>query len=233
MKTFSFTFARGGSKGLKDKNIIELAGTPLVGHAVLQARSISQIEKHFVSTDSHQIAAIAESFGAEIIIRPQDLATDNAVEWHAWQHAVKYVMDKYGKFDQFVSLPCTSPLRNNSDIIKCISKDIQSGQIVISYTDAHRNPWFNLLKIKDSSAQLLEPVCKEENVKYFRRQDAPSCYDMTTVAYATSPSTILQYQNLFELDFVGVYIPPERALDIDTSYDFILARALFESKSND
>ena len=81
MKTFSFTFARGGSKGLKDKNIIELAGTPLVGHAVLQARSISQIEKHFVSTDSHQIAAIAESFGAEIIIRPQDLATDNAVEW--------------------------------------------------------------------------------------------------------------------------------------------------------
>ena len=56
---------------------------------------------------------------------------------------------------------------------------------------------------------------------------------MTTVAYATSPSTILQYQNLFELDFVGVYIPPERALDIDTSYDFTLARALFEIKSND
>ena len=152
MKVFSFTFARGGSKGLKNKNIIELAGIPLVGHASLQARSISQIDKHFVSTDSHEIAAIAKKYGAEVIIRPQELATDNAVEWHAWQHAVKYVMDKYGDFDQFVSLPCTSPLRNNSDIVKCLKKDVRPGQIVISYTDAHRNPWFNLL-IHDSSAQ--------------------------------------------------------------------------------
>ena len=233
MKTFSFTFARGGSKGLRNKNIVELAGIPLVGRASLQARSISQIDKHFVSTDSQEIAAIAETYGAEIIVRPQELATDNAVEWHAWQHAVKHVMDKYGNFDQFVSLPCTSPLRNDSDIIKCLNKDVQLGQVVISYTDAHRNPWFNLLKVKDSSAHLLEPVCKDENVSYFRRQDAPTCYDMTTVAYAAKPSTILQYKNLFELDFLGVYIPPERALDIDTSYDFAIARVLFESKKND
>ena len=147
---------------LKNKNIAELAGIPLVGHASLQARSISQIDKHFVSTDSQEIAAIAEIYGSEIIVRPQELATDNAVEWHAWQHAVKYVMDKYGNFDQFVSLPCTSPLRNNSDIIKCLNKDVLPSQIVISYTDAHRNPWFNLLKVKDSSAHLLEPVCKDK-----------------------------------------------------------------------
>ena len=233
MKTFAFTFARGGSKGLKNKNIIELAGIPLVGRASLQACSISQIDKHFVSTDSEEIAAIAETYGAEIIFRPKELATDNAVEWHAWQHAVKHVLDKYGNFDQFVSLPCTSPLRSNADIINCISKDVRPGQIVISYTDAHRNPWFNLLKVKDSSAQILEPVCKDENVSYFRRQDAPICYDMTTVAYATKPSTILQYNNLFELDFVGVYIPPERALDIDTSYDFAIARVLLETMTND
>ena len=118
-------------------------------------------------------------------------------------------------------------------ILLIASKDVRPGQIVISYTDAHRNPWFNLLKVKDSSEQLLEPVCKDENVSYFRRQDAPICYDMTTVAYATKPSTILQYNNLFELDFVGVYIPPERALDIDTSYDFAIARVLLETMTND
>ena len=68
MKTFSFTFARGGSKGLKNKNIIELAGIPLVGRASLQACSISQIDKHFVSTDSEEIAAIAKYMALRLFL---------------------------------------------------------------------------------------------------------------------------------------------------------------------
>ena len=84
MRTFAFIFARGGSKGLPRKNILELGGKPLIVHSIEIAKKVSQIEEIFVSTDDQEIAEIANRNGAVTINRPVELATDNSPEWLSW-----------------------------------------------------------------------------------------------------------------------------------------------------
>ena len=118
-RIFAFIFARGGSKGLINKNILPIGGVPLVGRSINIAKEIENIEKIFLSTDSNEIADIGSSFGAEIIPRPDYLSQDNSPEWEAWRHAINVVKDKYGSFDIFLSLPATSPLREIEDVQRC------------------------------------------------------------------------------------------------------------------
>jgi len=229
MINFSFTFARGGSKGLPNKNILPLAGKPLLAHTIAHAQSLAEINEHFVSTDSEKVAAVASRFGSKVIRRPPELATDYSPEWLSWQHAVNHVIKYYGNFDLFISLPATSPLRSTGDIQKCISTPLRKNEVVITYTSAHRNPWFNLLKVSDNDPSILQPVCTSDGYIYTRRQDAPLCYDMTTVAYVCHPESILNNKTLFDLKFRGVFIPPDRALDIDTELEFRIAEMVFTS----
>ncbi|HBO7038839.1 TPA: acylneuraminate cytidylyltransferase family protein, partial [Pseudomonas aeruginosa] len=106
---YSFIFARGNSKGLPGKNIKILGTKPLLAHSIDVARSVREISKIFVSTDCKAIADVAQQYGAEVIWRPEELATDNSPEWLAWQHAIKTLRDRGDQFDLFVSLPATSP----------------------------------------------------------------------------------------------------------------------------
>ena len=103
MKTFAFVFARRGSKGLPGKNILKLNGNPLLAYSINIAKSIDEIQKCFVSTDSDQIAEIAKNFGATVIRRPIELCDDNSPEWLSWQHAVDWVRNNIGDFDKFIS----------------------------------------------------------------------------------------------------------------------------------
>jgi len=91
MRTFGFVFARGGSKGVTGKNIRDLAGKPLLAHALHVASQVAEIERVFVSTDSSEIAAVAGRFGATVILRPTELAQDDTPEWLAWKHAINWV----------------------------------------------------------------------------------------------------------------------------------------------
>ena len=120
MKTIAFIFARGGSKGLPNKNIKLLGGIPLIGHSILSAKENNSISAIYVSTDSQKIKDVAIELGANIIDRPDNLATDNSPEWFSWRHAVEELGDKGIKFDCFVSLPATAPLRSDDDINQCI-----------------------------------------------------------------------------------------------------------------
>ena len=95
MRTFGFVFARGGSKGVPGKNIRDLAGKPLLAHALHVASQVTEIERVFVSTDSSDIAAVAERFGATSILRPAELAQDDSPEWLAWRHAINWVKTKW------------------------------------------------------------------------------------------------------------------------------------------
>src|SRR5690606_15586002 len=91
MSIYAFIFARGGSKGLPGKNIKPLGGIPLIGHSITLAQQVSGVKKIFVSTDSDEIAAVAESLSVEVIKRPHELASDTASEWLAWQHAIQFL----------------------------------------------------------------------------------------------------------------------------------------------
>ena len=223
MKTYAFVFARGGSKSLPGKNIQILRGKPLLAYSIALANEISMVEKVFVSTDDSDIANVAREFGAEVIDRPEELAQDDSPEWEAWQHSVNWVHERGDSFELFLSLPTTSPLRNINDVNRCLQKMEEGFDCVITMTETNRSPWFNMVKMKsDASINLL--LGGNEHIK--RRQDAPKIYDMSTVAYVTSPDFILQNNKIWDGKVGGVIIKTERAIDIDTELDFKIAEAL-------
>ena len=228
MKTRAFIFARGGSKGIKDKNIISFDGKPLIFHSIKIAKQLKNIEKIYVSTDSKKISQVALRYGASLINRPAKLATDHSPEWLSWQHAIKYSIENDGDFERFISLPTTSPLRSIKDVKKFFNSLKSGVDTVITASRSNRNPWFNMIKLnKNGDAKLLI------NDKIFNnRQDAPICYDMTTVAYVSTPSFILKSKSIWDGRVSTVIVPSERAIDIDTKLDLEHARFLREYQKN-
>ncbi len=229
MKTYAFIFARGGSKGVPRKNIRELNNKPLIEYSIEVAKEIDEISSIFVSTDDVEIANIAKKLGVEVIPRPKELAQDNSPEWLAWKHAVQWVYKSKGEFDKFVSLPTTSPLRNDKDVKGAINLLKGETDIVITITDTTRSPFFNMVKVdNDNYAKLL---VESDNI-FTRRQDAPKAFDMTTVAYVSSPEFILRNNNLFDGRVKAYKVPNERAIDIDTELDFSIAEFLIKEGKN-
>jgi N,N'-diacetyl-8-epilegionaminate cytidylyltransferase len=230
MKTYAFVFARGGSKGLPGKNIRPLNGKPLIVHAIDVANSIPEIQRVFVSTDSEDIAEVAKKHSAIIIERPTELATDESPEWHSWQHAADWVENQYGDFDTFICLPATSPLRNRSDVERCMKLLNEDTDCVIGITESRVNPWFNMVQI--GRGGYLEKIRTAEK-PVFRRQDAPKSFDITTAAYVTRKKFILSNSGIFDGRVKGIEIPQRRALDIDTLVDFEYAEYLLANKLSD
>jgi CMP-N-acetylneuraminic acid synthetase len=110
-------FARGGSKGVPRKNLRLINGSPLIAYAIRTALGVRAVSRVVVSTDDLEIAEVARSHGAEVpFMRPAELATDEASEWHAWQHAIKTLEAASGQFDLFVSIPTVCPLRTSEDV---------------------------------------------------------------------------------------------------------------------
>jgi len=220
----AFVFARGGSKGLPKKNVLKIKGIPLLGHSINMAKSIPEVHAVYVSTDCHEIASIAREFGAIVIMRPSELATDLSPEWLSWQHAINVVNSQHVPFDCFLSLPTTSPLRSRKDVQNCLGAMQSDVDMVIAVTPAQRNPWFNMVMFE--ADQQVSLVAGSGN--FGRRQDSPRCYDVTTVAYVAKPDFVLSAKNLWQGRVIGVVVPQERSIDIDSELDFAFARFLME-----
>jgi len=231
MNYIALICARGGSKGLPGKNIKPLAGMPLIGWAIKAAQQTDQISSIIVSTDSEQIAQVAIEQGAEVpFMRPGELAQDHSSEWLVWRHAVEYLEQEKANIDGLVVVPATAPLREAIDLENCIEAfENSNADVVVTVTDAHRNPYFNMLvKDEEGYSSLVIPSDK----KVFRRQDVPIVYDMTTVAYVLHPNVVKKTDRLFDNQLVSVYVPPERAIDIDTPLDFKIAECLMTERLN-
>lgn len=222
----AFIFARGGSKGVPRKNVKPLAGKPLIAYAIDIGRQIPGIETVIVSTDDAEIAEVARQYGAEVpFVRPAELAGDTAPEWLAWRHAIHWFQDNRGAFDVFVSLPTTSPFRAVQDARECMDVllDDPAADIAIAITPANRSPYFNMV-MADEQGYMKLVIDASQTV--IRRQDAPKVFDITTVAYAARPSFVLNSDSLFAGKVRSVVVPQERALDIDTPFDFMVAEAI-------
>jgi len=215
--------ARSGSKGVPNKNIKELSGKPLIAWTIEIAKKIKRVDRIIVSTDSEEIADIAKSYGAEVpFLRPIHLAQDDSPEWLVWRHAINFLEKQEGSYpDAILVLPVTSPLRSEEDVNNCIDLfQKEKSDVVITITDASRNPYFNMVKIKeDMSCERVIPSKKN----LFRRQDAPKVYDMTTVAFLADSNFVLKKERIFDGDVRSVLIPTERSLDIDNEVDFQFA----------
>ena len=230
MNIVALICARGGSKGIPNKNIKLFGGKPLIVRSINQAKELKEINRVVVSTDSKEIANIAIDAGAEVpFIRPLKLGEDNVPEWLVWRHALESIKKKGDNFpDILIVIPVTAPLRTVDDLKNCLI-EYQKGDadIIITVTDCHRNPYFNMVKINEEGvASLVIPP--EKNIT--RRQDAPDIYDVTTVAYVTTPKFILEKDNIFSGKVRHVHVPIERALDIDTPLDLKIAELLLSKK---
>ena len=230
MKAVAFIFARGGSKGLPGKNIRPLNGKPLIAWSIQHALAVKRIDRVIVSTDSEEIAELARQYGAEVpFMRPAELAGDNSPEWLAWRHALNYLNESIGLLPEvMVSVPTTAPLRLPIDIENCLD-EYEKGyaDIVITVTDAHRSPYFNMVKINaDDSVGLVNPP----QTTIARRQDVPVVYDMATVCYVANPEFVMTHNSTFEGRVKAIHVPTERAIDIDTLLDFQIAECLLKIK---
>ena len=162
-------------------------------------------------------------------MRPAELARDDSLEWLAWRHALDYLHETTGKLPQvMVSVPTTAPLRLPIDIENCLD-EYEKGEadIVITITDAHRSPYFNMVKLNaDGTVGLVNPPPSA----IARRQDAPVVYDMATVCYVANPEFVMTYNGAFDGRVKAVHVPIERAIDIDTLLDFQIAASLLSMR---
>jgi len=223
----AFIFARGGSKGLPGKNIRMFAGKPLIAWAIEHARKAQGIRRVIVSTDSEEIATVATHYGAEVpFMRPSHLAKDDSPEWLSWRHALEFIRGDEGSLpDAMVSVPVTAPLRLPVDIERCLELFSKGdSDVVITVTDAHRNPYFNMVTMQSNGTVGLV-IPPTSVVRH--RQDAPEVLDMTTVAYIAKPEFVIAHESVFAGRVKAVHVPIERSIDIDSLLDFEMAEFLF------
>jgi CMP-N-acetylneuraminic acid synthetase len=223
----AFIFARGGSKGIRDKNIRSVAGKPLIAHSIACALASRTVSRVMVSTDSRDIATAARAHGAEVLERPAPLASDDSPELLAWKHAVtESGVFGAGGQDVFLSLPATSPLRSPADVDGAVGKFRAGGcDILFGITPSKRSPYLNMVAI--GADGLIRVVI--EGSSAYRRQDVPDVYDITTSVYVSTPDYVLACQGRLSDGKVGhVIIPPERSLDIDEPFDLHLAGLLLK-----
>lgn len=232
MKTVAFIFARGGSKGLPGKNVLPFCGKPMIAWSIAHAKAVERIERVIVSTDDEAIATVAREYGAETpFLRPAELARDDSPEWLAWRHALIYLHENGGLPDAMVSVPVTAPLREPTDIERCLDVfETGDADVVVTVSEAHRSPYFNMVRQNEDGTVglVIAPAAK-----VVRRQDVPAVFDMATVAYVAAPHFVLTREAMFEGRVRAVSVPAERAIDIDTLLDFQIAECLMKRRRHE
>ncbi len=218
--------ARGGSKGVKNKNVRQLHGQPLIAYSIRQAKESGLFSAVAVDSDSDQILAVAAEWGADHLIkRPDALATDQAAKLPAIQHCVSEVERITGQtFEIIVDLDATSPLRIPDDIIGSVRLLEERGAgNVITGMPARRSPYFNLVELDENGVAVLS---KKLAVPVVRRQDAPRCYDMNASVYVWRREVLFSGTTVFNRDTLLYEMPEERSIDIDSELDFAFVEFL-------
>ena len=221
MKVYAFIFARGGSKGIINKNLKKLNGISLLERNIMLIKKSKKIEKIFVSTDSEEIKKISENAGALVpVLRPKELAEDNSSEIDSWKFMVNYLKDNNDDFDVFISIPVVSPLKTLEDIDNCLDKFInEKAEFLMTVTDSNRSPYFNLVKEKDGYIDVFDKSLKDKA----NRQTFPKTYDLTTVAYIIKKDNINKLEGgVFnsDLKIIKYKVDKINGIDIDDINDF-------------
>ena len=229
-KIIAIIFARGGSKGVKEKNIKLINNKPLIAYTIQTALQSKYIDKIYVSTDCDKIASVSKMYGAEIPFkRPSYLAEDNSAELDSWKHSVQYFKNIDNKDFTVIVLPCVTPLKTTQNIDDAIELYQNStSDLIYTCMESYRNPYFNMVKKNEEVIELF--MGKH---MYNRRQDAPEVYDLTPAVLITDSKYIEKCNNLFEGNVKPFIITKEEGVDIDDNYDFQLAELLINKNSID
>jgi CMP-N,N'-diacetyllegionaminic acid synthase len=223
--------ARGGSKGVKNKNIKLINGKPLIAYTIEQAKKSALFEHIIISTDSDKIANVAVKYGAEVFFKRDpkmagDLAGKLDVIKDAFIKSEKYYNEKYS---YLIDLDATAPLRSVEDIINSFKQFLKDkNDNLITAMPSRRSPYFNLIEVDNKGKINLSKTLDE---KIVRRQDAPKTYDMNASIYIWKRDIILNKKSLF-LENTGLYImSEERSIDIDTELDYKLVELIMRENN--
>jgi len=220
MKLVCTICARGGSKGVKNKNLRPLLGVPLIAHSITQARASKLFDAVVVSSDSEEILRAALEAGADHAVRrPDELATDTAPKLPVIRHCFQEAERLRGtRYDILVDLDATSPLRQPADITDAVRLlDDPAVSNVITAMHSRRSPYFNLVEVDTSGrVGLSKPLPKGIE----RRQDAPRSYDMNASIYVWRRESLFASDSLFQPGTRLYVMPEDRSIDIDSELDF-------------
>lgn len=222
--------ARGGSKGVKGKNIRLLNGKPLIYYTIKQALEWGKASHVIVSTDSKEIADIAKGLGAEVpFMRPKNLATDTSPTLPVLTHALLESEKIFKtKFNVVVDLPVTAPIRSTKDLdnsYKLFKK--KNPKNLVTVTPSHRNPYFNMLEVEKNGR-----VRYSKDGNFTRRQDAPEVYDMNNSIYIYRSDYLRDEKASLDKisdDTIAYVMDPITAIDIDTETDFKVLESLIKN----
>jgi N-acylneuraminate cytidylyltransferase/CMP-N,N'-diacetyllegionaminic acid synthase len=222
--------ARGGSKGIPNKNIKLLAGKPLIRYTIDAARNSGVFDSLIISTDSQQIANVAREAGASVpFMRPGELANDTAKGIDVLHHAMDWHEKNNRVYDWIMLLQPTSPLRSVSDISGACDLMLERrAKAVVSVCLTDHHPVFsNTLPADLCMASFLRPDAVNLN-----RQDLPLYYRLNGAIYLAEWNYIRDHSSWYGPATYAYVMPGERSIDIDRPIDFVFAEALLMTGSS-
>ncbi len=230
MEILAIIPARGGSKGLPGKNILQLNGHPLLAYSVAAGIQTPEITRVICSTDSEDIAKVARNYGAEVpFMRPSELAQDNSNDLEAFVHALDWLRESEGYVpDYVVQLRPTSPIRFVSDIQSAITSILADSEIdsVRAVSDPITTP-YKMWTIDNN--HYLIPLLNLVGVTdpyNTARQELPEIWAQTGTLEVIRTSTIINKRSMTGNKIYGLKIDPETYIDIDTLNSFLLAEVV-------
>lgn len=223
-KVLAIVPARGGSKGIPNKNIIDLAGKPLISYTLTAAKNSRYIDDIHVSTDSSRIAEVAEGFGVSVpYFRPPELATDKARTIDVILYCIELLKSKGSVYDIVVLLQPTQPLRSSFDIDEALETFMEHGcKSLVSVSEATDSPVLIRTVGKDGS---LERILDAGST--VRRQDMAKYYRVNGAVYINLASELNSEISLND-NKIPYIMDKDRSIDIDEELDLYIAAALLK-----
>jgi len=232
MKILTIIPARGGSKGIKLKNLSKINGKPLVAFSIEHSLESKLINRTIVSTDNEEIAKVSEEYGAEIpIFRSKELAGDLILDLPVFEHMLNYLKDEENYEPEIVvHLRPTSPYRKSNWIdsaIKLLIKNTTADS-VRSVSEPSQHP-YRVFEIKN---KYLFPLMQERHPEPYllRRQDLPKMYYYNCVIDVTKPNTIFNKKSMTGDKMLPYIMKPEDSIDIDKPMDLEFAKFFLKSR---
>lgn len=220
--------ARGGSKGIPRKNLLNLNGYPLIAWTILRALKSKYIDRLILSSEDSEIIRIAKKYGCEVpFIRPYKFATDEASSVDVVMHALEELRF-IGDNKYFILLQPTSPLRTIETIDKTIEFTINNDYpYVMSVSELDKSPYHMYWQSEDN---LLKPIIKM-STDFSRRQDLPKALFSNGVIYMMNTSYFVKYKNFKTKNMYYIKTSITESLDIDTQEDFDDVNRIIENSN--
>ena len=213
MKFLAVIPARGGSKGIPKKNIVDLGGKPLLAWSVEAALALKEDVSVYVSSDCEEILKVASEYKAKTILRPPELALDQTATEPVLLHAIESLEET---FDYLILLQPTSPLRNQEDILNAIKLITESGaDALISVYEPSHTPY---KAFKEGADGFLEGLV-DNKTPFMRRQDLPRTYMPNGAIYIVKIDWFKKTHTLFSDTTLPYVMSEEKSIDIDTQED--------------